>query len=149
MITKDKGSGLGLVGRAGSTHKGASESPSRVRGMPSQGYPEGGHPERLLFQAKTAARMPCAESWMLRLHNDLTASTSLHARTTPWSQQGGFSITFTRGAESRQYLETSSDLPKTTGLAGQDLDEMPSFRISSQGLSPSVWHKANTTKKDN
>lgn len=43
------------------THKRASETPSWVRGMPSQGCPEGGRPEQLLFQAKTAVSMPCAE----------------------------------------------------------------------------------------
>lgn len=83
MITQGKGSGLGWG--EGGTHKGASEPPSWVRGMPSQGCPEGGRPEQLLFQAKAAARMPCAEAWMFRLHNDFMASTSLHARTTAWS----------------------------------------------------------------
>lgn len=67
------------------------------QGMPSQGCPEGGHPKRLLFQVKTAARMPCAESWMFDLHNDFTAITSLHALTTPGSQQGRFYIAFTQG----------------------------------------------------
>lgn len=141
----------GSRGRAGSTHKGAFETPGWVRGMASQGCPVGGCPEWLLFQAKNAIQQEChVQSPGCSVCPMTSRPAPLFMLAQPHGiNKADFLLLSHRGQNPDNTWKHQVTCPRPQGLLDRAWIRHQASEFLVQGLSPTVWHKANTTRKDN